>query len=103
MIHLIVGNTGSGKTTYSNQLKKETKVQLFYPLSSKYPDRTIFKELELLIQKGFTRIQRTKDLEYLEDILEKKPKWTAKKVKTLKANAIMVLVDRFVVNDDECD
>lgn len=24
MIHLIVGNTGSGKTTYSNQLKKTT-------------------------------------------------------------------------------
>ncbi len=23
MIHLIVGNTGSGKTTYANKLKKE--------------------------------------------------------------------------------
>ncbi|WP_034057990.1 AAA family ATPase [Lacinutrix jangbogonensis] len=29
MIHLIVGNTGSGKTTYSNQLKKETKGVVF--------------------------------------------------------------------------
>ena len=29
MIHLIVGNTGSGKTTYSNQLKKETKGVIF--------------------------------------------------------------------------
>ncbi|QRM89574.1 AAA family ATPase [Lacinutrix sp. WUR7] len=29
MIHLIIGNTGSGKTTYSNQLKKETKGILF--------------------------------------------------------------------------
>ena len=29
MIHLIVGNTGSGKTTYSNELKKKTKGVLF--------------------------------------------------------------------------
>ena len=29
MIHLIVGNTGSGKTTYSNTLKKETDGVIF--------------------------------------------------------------------------
>ena len=29
MIHLIVGNTGSGKTTYSAELKKETKGIVF--------------------------------------------------------------------------
>ncbi|MDC6350120.1 ATP-binding protein [Zeaxanthinibacter sp. PT1] len=29
MIHLILGNTGSGKTTYSNQLRSETKGIIF--------------------------------------------------------------------------
>jgi predicted kinase len=29
MIHLIVGNTGAGKTTYSNHLKQEKKAILF--------------------------------------------------------------------------
>jgi predicted kinase len=29
MIHLIVGNTGSGKTTYSNELKRKTKGVVF--------------------------------------------------------------------------
>jgi len=29
MIHLIVGNTGSGKTTYSNRLKEKTKGIIF--------------------------------------------------------------------------
>lgn len=29
MIHLIVGNTGSGKTTYSNTLRKKTKGVIF--------------------------------------------------------------------------
>jgi len=86
---------------YLKELEEDTKVQLFFPLQLKYPDRTILKDLELLIQKGFTRIKRTKDLEYLEEILEKKPKWTNKKIKTLKEGSIEVLVDRFVINDDE--
>ena len=29
MIHLIVGNTGSGKTTYSNELKRKTRGVIF--------------------------------------------------------------------------
>ncbi len=29
MIHLIVGNTGSGKTTYSNELRRKTKGIIF--------------------------------------------------------------------------
>ncbi|WP_291798243.1 hypothetical protein [Lutibacter sp.] len=29
MIHLIVGNTGSGKTTYSTELKKKNKGIIF--------------------------------------------------------------------------
>lgn len=29
MIHLIVGNTGAGKTTYANQLKEETNALIF--------------------------------------------------------------------------
>ena len=29
MIHLIVGNTGSGKTTYANKLKEETQAVIF--------------------------------------------------------------------------
>lgn len=29
ILHLIVGNTGSGKTTYANQLKKKSKGIVF--------------------------------------------------------------------------
>ncbi|MFT5847341.1 MAG: putative kinase [Psychroserpens sp.] len=39
MIHLIVGNTGSGKTTYSNTLKKETNGLIF---SIDYWNKTLF-------------------------------------------------------------
>jgi len=39
MIHLIVGNTGSGKTSYSNELKIKTKGILF---SVDYWNKTLF-------------------------------------------------------------
>ena len=81
--------------------KKDTKVQLFFPMSLKYEDRIIKKNLELLLQKGFTRIKYKKDLEYIEDVIEKNPKWIQKKVGSLKAKYVMVLIDRFVINDDE--
>lgn len=83
------------------KLKIDTRVQLFFPLSLKYEDRTISKQLELLVQKGFTRIKRKKDLEYIEELLDSKSKWLNKKLKSVKPKEIMVLVDRFVINDDE--
>jgi len=81
--------------------KEGTKVQLFFPMSLKYDERTIRKQLELLLQKGFTRIRHKKDLEYIEDIIEKNPKWIQKLVGTLKPKQVLVLIDRFVINDDE--
>jgi len=81
--------------------KEGTKVQLFFPMSLKYEDRIIRKQIELLLQKGFTRIRYKKKLEYIEDILEKNPKWIDKKVNSLKLKQVMVLIDRFVINDDE--
>ncbi len=86
---------------YLKDLKEGTKVQLFFPLSLKYPDRKVSKQLELYIQKGFTRFQKGKTLEYFEDVLEKKPKWIAKNISTLKPSQVIVLVDRFVINDEE--
>lgn len=81
--------------------KEGTKVQLLYPLSLKYHDRIIKKQLELLLQKGFTRIKYKDTLSYIEDIIEKNPKWIQKKVGKLKHKEVLVLIDRFVVNDDD--
>ncbi len=83
------------------KLKKGTKLQLFSPMSLKYEDRTLEKQLNILIQKGFTRIRKGKKLEHIEDILEQKPKWLSKLTKKLKANEILILIDRFVNDGDE--
>jgi excinuclease ABC subunit A len=86
---------------FLQKLKDGTKVQLLFPMPLKYADRTVSKALRLLVQKGFTRIVKRKKIEYIEDILEKKSKWLDKRMTELKVGEIMVLVDRFVISDDE--
>lgn len=80
--------------------KEGTKVQLFIHFPKIYKDRTVVKELDLLLQKGFNRVRLNGALEHIEDIIEQKHSWLKTSVDKLDEN-ILVLVDRFVSNEDE--
>ena len=86
---------------YVTTLKRDAKIQIFCPLSTKYDDRTLETQLKILLQKGFTRIRRKKKLEYIEDILDAKLKWLKKLTSKLKQNEILILIDRVINNGDE--
>ncbi len=62
MIHLIVGNTGSGKTTYSNNLKEKTKGIIFsidkWNKTLFLPDKKAADGLEWFLE----RIERSETL-----------------------------------------
>lgn len=62
MIHLVVGNTGAGKTTYSNQLKKKTKGIIFsidqWNKTLFFPDKTPTDGLDWFLE----RIDRAESL-----------------------------------------
>jgi len=62
MLHLIVGNTGSGKTTYSNELKSKTKGVLFsidtWNKTLFLPDKTPTDGLEWFLE----RIERSEKI-----------------------------------------
>lgn len=62
MLHLIVGNTGSGKTTYSNALKSKTKGVLFsidtWNKTLFLPDKTPNDGLEWFLE----RIERSEHI-----------------------------------------
>ncbi len=77
-----------------------TKIQLFFPIPNVYQDRSLLKQLEYLIQKGYSRIQYKKEIIHIEDFIESKNKELKKTLNELKST-YYVLVDRFVVNDDE--
>ncbi|MGO4920629.1 AAA family ATPase [Maribacter spongiicola] len=55
MLHLIVGNTGSGKTTYSKELKKKTKGVIFsidtWNNTLFLPDKTETDGLEWFLER----------------------------------------------------
>ncbi|MFN3343386.1 MAG: excinuclease ABC subunit UvrA [Flavobacteriales bacterium] len=71
---------------YIQQLSKGTRVILFAPFIRKN-DRTHQKQLELLQQQGFTRIEHNGQILTIEDALTKKFK---------NADEIYVIIDRFV-------
>tara|TARA_Y100000385_G_scaffold291930_1_gene374154 strand:+ start:22406 stop:25210 length:2805 start_codon:yes stop_codon:yes gene_type:complete len=76
------------------------RAQLFAPFVKRYHDRLLKKQLELLLQKGYTRVQRDGELVQIEDILDSKAailKMTLGDV----ADHLKILIDRFSINDDK--
>ncbi|MFT5262660.1 MAG: excinuclease ABC subunit A [Polaribacter sp.] len=85
------------------QSKKEgTKIQLFIPLQRKY-ERTIQQEFDLLIQKGYTRVQYKKELVFMQDLIDAKDEILTKQIQDTKGNLILVLIDRLVVAKDDLE
>ena len=81
--------------------KEGTKIQLFIPLQQKYIDRTLQQELSLLLQKGYTRVFYKKELQRIEDVVEKKDANLRKTVDKFTAKDVKVLIDRFAVKKDD--
>ncbi len=81
--------------------KVDSKIVLLIPLPVKYDDRTFKTELDLLLQKGYTRIIENGETSYIEDILASKDKRLNKKLQSLSLDGIFIIIDRFIINNDE--
>ena len=90
------------------------RVQLFIPLPTKYADRTLEAELNLLLQKSYTRLWHDGNLFQIDEILRgdaildfkkaaaKNEDLTLKTPVTAFKNAdLRILIDRFVVKKDD--
>ncbi len=80
-----------------------TRVQLFTPLPTKYEDRSLSQELNLLLQKGYSRIFWEGELRNIQDVLESGEFDLKKTLNEYQEEDIRILIDRFVVtpNDEE--
>ncbi len=76
------------------QHEEGTKVMVLAPVKPK-EERTLSRELDLLMQKGFTRVLLNDETVQIEELLE-----DAQKVNDLKSD-IYILIDRAVVKLDE--
>src|SRR5690554_6151190 len=78
---------------YINSFEAGDKVMISCPLKAA-PDRSMEKELEILLQKGFTRILVDEEAYFVEDLLAEK---------NVPAGSIEILIDRAVVRQDDED
>lgn len=81
------------------QWPTETKVMIKIPLQKRH-DRTVGQELNLLMQKGYSRVYFYGNLTNIEDLLENSVLDKDESVVSASID-IQILIDRFVVNDDE--
>lgn len=80
-------------------LDMDSKVQLLTPVQKRH-DRTIGQELDLLLQKGYSRVVYNNNIISIEELLEQNDVNKNESVISTTLD-IKVLIDRFVVNDDE--
>ena len=76
--------------------KEGKKVHLYVHISHKYDDRTLAKELDILMQKGYNRLKFQGEVQRIEDMLNSKSKILKKKVGDV-SEELLLLIDRFVV------
>jgi excinuclease ABC subunit A len=76
---------------FIHSFEEGTKVQVFIPLKQKY-DRTVEEELNLIFQKGYTRVSIYGTLQRIEEIIESG--------EYPKRESIKIVIDRFAVKHD---
>lgn len=83
--------------------KEDQKVRIFIPLQQKYTDRTLKQELNLLLQKGYVRVEVKGELLFVEDVLESQDLDLSKEVTQFKKENIRILIDRFAIKHKDED
>ncbi|MFQ5446823.1 MAG: excinuclease ABC subunit A, partial [Saprospiraceae bacterium] len=91
----------SDVVNFIQTLPNGARVHLYAPLPIKYKDRTLKQELNLLLQKGYTRIRWNGDLHTIQDLLEGEEFDLKKVIAAYRDEGLRILIDRFVVNHDD--
>ena len=86
-------NTVTDVVDYINTFEEGDKVLISCPLKVS-AERTIEKELDILLQKGFTRILIDGEVHFVEDLVTEK---------TIPSGSIEILIDRAVVREEDED
>ena len=85
---------------YIMQMEEGSRVQLFAVVPTKYHDRILGAELQLLLQKGYTRVLWEGELQDIQDLMESGEAALKKRLDKQKEE-LLILVDRFVVKADD--
>ena len=97
---LVKKNSVSDIVDYVSSFPENSKLQVLIPVQNKY-DRPLSQELELLIQKGYTRLFHKDTLINIEDFITTEEKSLKKQTTKNTKSELKILIDRFVTNDDK--
>ena len=86
---------------FIQQQQEGTRVYLYIPLPVKYQDRTLEQELNLLLQKGFTRIFWENQMHDIQELLEGEEFDLSHPLNEYNGEEVRILIDRFVVRKDD--
>jgi excinuclease ABC subunit A len=86
-------NTVTDVVDYINTFEEGEKILISCPFQIA-PDRTMHKELDILLQKGFTRILIDGEVYFVEDLLSEKK---------IPSGVVEILIDRAVVRQEDED
>ncbi len=90
-------------TDFIHRFPDGTRLQLFAPLITRFKDRTLKQELDLLLQKGYTRILKNEELIDIQDFLESDADSLKKSLDKCSSENILILIDRFAVRPDDVE
>ncbi len=76
-------------------------VQVFIPLPYKYGERSLLQELDLLLQKVFTRILNENILTDIQDFIAAEDSLLKQKIIDLQNKNLLILIDRFILDNSE--
>lgn len=82
---------------------KGSKIYISFKIQQQYPERTFARELDILAQKGFSRIYWQHKLHTIEDLITGKSPELKLKITDGKVNSCAVVVDRVVLNEIDDD
>ncbi len=77
------------------------KAQLFIPLNHKYKERSVAKELDLFLQKGYSRVLLNGELLWIEEFLENNKEYDLESTDVELKSSFLILVDRFGIKKDD--
>ena len=81
-------------------LPEKSRVYLYAPLPREYDDRTLKRELELLQQKGYTRVSYRAEVQDISDLVESNDAVLNKTLRELTDDEqVYVLIDRFIITE----
>lgn len=97
----VIKHQVSDVVSYIFQFDEGDKVMLLSTINRSYTDLSLKQELELLMQKGYSRVIFKDRLQHIDELVDSGIEALNRGITEFNDQDLMVLVDRFVINDDE--